>query len=195
LPINGSLDQPFLSSGWPTKWLPQILPSIINNRVSLKLFHFGFVLSPFWYFSYSFSLGVIKFMTVVLPRTITFIFYRSYSKCIQCITFLKYRGFSPFSPFSPSKCGMNFLATISKTFRAIISEETLGILSITSFIYMIISCKTRSLLNSYMGVHFSSFNFKNSTESFISMLLKKLRQLKLVYRSLSLDSHITFDSL
>jgi hypothetical protein len=33
LPTNGSSDQPFLSSGWPTKWLPQILPFIVNNRV------------------------------------------------------------------------------------------------------------------------------------------------------------------
>jgi hypothetical protein len=53
---------------------------------------------------------------------------------------------------------------------------------------------TRLLHNSYMGVHHSSFHFKNSTESFISMLLK-LKQLKLVYHFLSLGSHICFDSL
>jgi hypothetical protein len=41
-----------------------------------------------------------------------------------------------------------------------------------SFIYLIISHKTRLLFNSHMGVHFSSFHFKNSTESFISLLLK-----------------------
>jgi hypothetical protein len=45
-------------------------------------------------------------------------------------------------------------------------------LSITSFVCMIISYKTRLLHNSYMGVHHSSFHFKNSTESFISMLLR-----------------------
>jgi hypothetical protein len=51
-------------------------------------------------------------------------------------------------------------------------RKTLRKLSISSFICMIISCKTRLFLNSYMGVHFSSFHFKNSTESFISVLLK-----------------------
>jgi hypothetical protein len=59
-----------------------------------------------------------------------------------------------------------------KPFRTIISEETLRTLSITSFVCMIISYKTRLLHNSYMGVHHSSFHFKNSIESFISMLLK-----------------------
>jgi hypothetical protein len=37
---------------------------------------------------------------------------------------------------------------------------------------MIISYKTRLFLNTDMGVHFSSFHFKNSTESFILVLLK-----------------------
>jgi hypothetical protein len=68
-------------------------------------------------------------------------------------------------------------------------------LSITSFICMIISYKTRLLLNSCMGVHFSSFYFKNSTEFFISMLLKKTQETLAMYRSLFLGSHITFDSI
>jgi hypothetical protein len=38
---NGSPDQPFLSSRWPTKCPPQIFPSIINNRVSLNFLILG----------------------------------------------------------------------------------------------------------------------------------------------------------
>jgi hypothetical protein len=128
-------------------------------------------------FSYSFSLGVSHLWLSYSPRQShlssvdhTLNAYNA----LQCITFLKYRGFdfhlSHLSP--PSKYGMNFLVTILKPFRTIISEETLRTLSITSFIYIIISYKTRLLLNSYMGLHFSSFHFKNSIESFISMILK-----------------------
>jgi hypothetical protein len=45
-------------------------------------------------------------------------------------------------------------------------------LSITPFLCMIISYKTKLLHNSYMGVHHFSFHLKNSTEFFIFMLLK-----------------------
>jgi hypothetical protein len=82
LPTNGSSYQTFLSSKWPTKWLPQIFPSIINNRVFLNFLIFGFVLSPFRshryhpielikdqdFSSYSFSLGVLHLWLSYSPR-------------------------------------------------------------------------------------------------------------------------------
>jgi hypothetical protein len=86
---------------------------------------------------------------------------------------------------------MNFPVTISKPFRTIISEETLNY-----FLYLhdYIIQKQDYYLTHVWEYIFPHFTLRTQARFFISMLLKTQATLACV-RSLSLGSHITFDSL
>jgi hypothetical protein len=150
---------------------PQICPSIINNRVSLNFLIFGFVLSPFRShryhpielikvqdFSYSFSLGVSHLWLSYSPRQShldhTHNAFLSWS--IGDFTFL------PLEMWHELSCH-NF-----ETIQNYYQWGNFKLLPLSAWLY---HTKTRLLLNSCMGVHFSSFHFKNSSNSSLCIVL------------------------
>jgi ABC-type glycerol-3-phosphate transport system permease component len=138
--------------------------------------------------SYFFSLGVsLLWLLCSIRQSHLF----SIDHTINAYNALLSWSIGDFHLSPPRYVAWTFLPQFRKTIQDYYQWGNFEKTFITSFICMIISHKTRLFLNSYMGVHFSSFHFKNSTESFILVLSK----LKFAYRSLSLGSQITFYSL
>jgi hypothetical protein len=88
---------------------------------------------------------------------------------------------------------MNFLATISKTIQDYFSEETLRNFQLLSLFAWLYHTKQGCYITHIWEYIFPHFTLRTQ-QSPLFQCFWKLKQLKLVYHSLSLGSHMTFDS-
>jgi hypothetical protein len=134
-------------------------------------------------------------MTVVPPQTITIIFYRSHSKCIQCITFLKYRGFLPFSPFSPFSPLEMWHELSCHNFETTQNYYQWGNFENTFNDFLCLHDYTKQgCYITHIWEYIIPYFTLRTQQSPLFSCFWDLKQLKLVYHSLSLGSHITFYS-